>query len=186
MDIWTVPLAHGVESHQSACRYCSPFHLCVQAVSNVICIAVSCWSPRACNDRIRETHQLEVFAIHGSLAGTSTLRFSLTLHAACENPTPIRLCQAHAGYRSGRLVPLYIRPVFYPPSAAGLSTLRAYRAHASEIPLCLFSAPQPVCSFLIETIDGRLLLALETSILVQATLNHILGRPDPSPGLLQC
>lgn len=72
------------------------------------------------------------------------------------------------------------------PSAAGLPTLRAYRAHASEIPLCLFSAPQPVCSFLIETIDGRLLLALETSILVQATLNHILGRPDPSPGLLQC
>jgi hypothetical protein len=100
-----------VQSHQFLCRHSPPIHLCVQAV---ICIAMSCWSPRACNDRIRETHQLEVFAIHGSLAGTSTLRFSLTFHAACENPTPIRLCQAHAGYRSGRLVPLYIRPVFYP------------------------------------------------------------------------
>jgi hypothetical protein len=166
-----MPILFSVSSLRSSCQQ-RHLHSCVMLVSA----------------RLQRSNSRNTSArgLCHSLAGTSTLRFSLTLHAACENPTPIRLCQAHAGYRSGRLVPLYIRPVFYPPSAAGLPTLRAYRAHASEITLCLFSAPQPVCSFLIETIDGRLLLALETSILVQATLNHILGRPDPSPRLLQC
>lgn len=84
------------------------------------------------------------------------------------------------------LYPCTSAPSSTHPSAAGLPTLRAYRAHASEIPLCLFSAPQPVCSFLIETIDGRLLLAPDTSILVRVALIQYIFQDGQTRALDYC
>ena len=74
----------------------------------------SCAMLVAARLRLSKSRNKSTLGLCHSLAGTSTLRFSLTLHAACENHTPMHICQAHAGYRSGHLVPLYICPVFYP------------------------------------------------------------------------